>query len=253
MQIAEYLRLLPSEFSNSLAPPPKLTPLKFIFPQRFQTSLQNVKLIYPAGWDFSFHQFYFFFLKYGLWLQIWLPSKVSEVSLICSKARGQTTSAFLLPRSSWGFSRTALAWSRGCRLHGDKSLQLHQLQPARSACELTDFKKKKRVKIYRFIPLPLLCRLVKNNPNMAHWLLTRIIAGEYALNSCSAGEKLMEGVLAACLSLRRERESVSPRGMDGAAVIVVNSSSVYAWANSLQTETGDILHTVFQTRTGPLN
>lgn len=63
----------------------------------------------------------------------------------------------------------------------------------------------------------------------------------------------MEGVLAACLSLRRERESVSPRGMDGAAVIVVNSSSVYAWANSLQTETGDILHTVFQTRTGPLN
>lgn len=55
------------------------------------------------------------------------------------------------------------------------------------------------------------------------------------------------------LAEEREAERGSPRGMDGAAVIVVNSSSVYARANSLQTETGDILHTVFQTRTGPLN
>lgn len=41
-----------------------------------------------------------------------------------------------------------------------------------------------------------------------------------------------------------------PRGMDGAAVIVVNSPSVYVSANSLRKETGDILHTVLQTRNG---
>lgn len=56
-----------------------------------------------------------------------------------------------------------------------------------------------------------------------------------------------------CLSLRKERERGGPKGMDGAAVIVVNSPSVYVSANSLQKETGDILHTILQTRTGPLN
>lgn len=86
---------------------------------------------------------------------------------------------------------------------------------------------------------------------MVHWLLTRIMAGEYALNSCSAGEKLMEGVFGSVLRSKRERGG--PRGMDGAAVIVVNSPSVYVSANSLRKETGDILHTVLQTRTGPLN
>lgn len=40
--------------------------------------------------------------------------------------------------------------------------------------------------------------------------------------------------------------------MDGAAVIV-NSHSVYVSANSLQKETGEILHTVLQARSGPLN
>lgn len=89
---------------------------------------------------------------------------------------------------------------------------------------------------------------------MAHWLLTGIMAGEYALNSCSAGEKLMEGVFGSVSLIEEgERERGGPRGMDGAAVIVVNSPSVYVSANSLRKETGDILHTIFQTRTGPLN
>lgn len=39
-----------------------------------------------------------------------------------------------------------------------------------------------------------------------------------------------------------------PRGGDGAAVIVVNSPSVCASANSLRKETGDILHTGVQRR-----
>lgn len=252
MQIAEYLRLLPSEFSNSLAPPPKLTPLKFIFPQRFQTSLQNVKLIYPAGWDFSFHQFYFFFWNMASGYKSGFHLRSAKSPSFVVRQGDKLPAPFCCPAHLGALAE--LLW--------------HEVEAAvsmvTSHSSSTSFNqhdqpvnwltlKKKRVKIYRFIPLPLLCRLVKNNPNMAHWLLTRIIAGEYALNSCSAGERLMEGVLAACLSLRRERESVSPRGMDGAAVIVVNSSSVYAWANSLQTETGDILHTVFQTRTGPLN
>lgn len=87
---------------------------------------------------------------------------------------------------------------------------------------------------------------------MVHWLLTRIMAGEYSLNSCSAGEKLMEGVFGSVLSLNTERERGGPRGMDGTAVIV-NSRSVYVSANSLQKETGEILHTVLQRRSGPLN
>lgn len=159
----EYLRLLPGEFSNSLTPLQKLTPLKFIFPNRFleyfawcKSNLSGLGLfISPA-----------FFFKYGLWWQIWLPSKVEAVPfLICSKVkgwlgRGQTNSPSSLPPHLLGFSRTALAWSRSCRLHGDKSLQRHQLYPARSACELTGFKKNKEIKTlretYRFIPLPIM-------------------------------------------------------------------------------------------------
>lgn len=54
------------------------------------------------------------------------------------------------------------------------------------------------------------------------------MAGEYALNSCSAGEKLMEGDFGSvCLIEEGDRERGGPRGMDGAAVIVVNSPSVY--------------------------
>ena len=80
------------------------------------------------------------------------------------------------------------------------------------------------------------------------------MAGEYALNSFSAGEKLMEGDFGSvCLIEEEDRERGGPRGMDGAAVIVVNSPSVYVSANSLRKETGDILHTVLQTRTGPFN
>lgn len=48
-------------------------------------------------------------------------------------------------------------------------------------------------------------------------------------------------------------ERGSPSGMDVAAVIVLNSPSVYVSANSLQKETQYILYTVFQTENGPLN
>lgn len=216
--------------------------------------LRDVGVIY-TGWDFSFYQLGIFFLN-GLRWQIWFPSKCRPVPLICSNGRGgwtgdKLTAPFCCP-SSWGFSRTALAWSRGCCLHGDKSLQLHQLYPARSSCELTSFKKQNIERKYTVSFLTLLWRLVKHNPNMAHWLLTRIMAREYALNSCSAGEKLMEGVFGSVLSLCTERERGGPRGMDGAAVIV-NSRCVYVSANSLRKETGDILHTVLQARSGPLN
>lgn len=47
---------------------------------------------------------------------------------------------------------------------------------------------------------------------MVHWLLTRIMAGEYALNRCSAAEKLMEGVFGSvCLIEEGERERRSQR------------------------------------------
>lgn len=62
----------------------------------------------------------------------------------------------------------------------------------------------------------------------------------------------MEGVFGS-VCLIEDGERGAPRGTDGPAVIVVNSPSVYVSANSLQKETGDILHTVLQTRTGPLN
>lgn len=87
----------------------------------------------------------------------------------------------------------------------------------------------------------------ENNPNMVLWLLTRVTAGEYVLNGCWAGEKLMERVFG---SEEEEGARGAPRGTDGAAVIVVNSPSVDVSANSLRKETGDILHTVSQTRTG---
>lgn len=57
----EYLRLLPSEFNNTLTPHLKLTPLGFIFPHRFWASAQDVKVIYP-GWDFSVHQLEDFYI-----------------------------------------------------------------------------------------------------------------------------------------------------------------------------------------------
>lgn len=44
------------------------------------------------------------------------------------------------------------------------------------------FKKKKQniERKYTVSFLSPLCRRVKNSPNMAHWLLTQIMAGEYA-------------------------------------------------------------------------
>lgn len=183
---------------------------------------------------------------------------------------GQSPLIFSRQRGGWGWGQTNSPFLLPPHLGALAELLWHEAEAAVSmvtshfsstsfaqhdqAVNWLALKKKEKQNIerkYTVSFLSPLCRLVKNKPNMVHWLLTRIMAGEYALNSCSAGEKLMEGVFGSVLRSKRERGG--PRGMDGAAVIVVNSPSVYVSANSLRKETGDILHTVLQTRTGPLN
>lgn len=159
----EYLRLLPSEFNNTLTPRRKLTPLEFIFPHRFP--LQEGKSNLSRLGLFISPSFF-----YSLWWQIWHPSKVRLVPLICRKgssgwAGDKLTAPFCCP-SSGGFSKTALAWSRCCCLHGDKSLQLRQLYPAGSGCELTGFEKNKTLR--ENIPF-------HSSPHYSGWWKTTLI------------------------------------------------------------------------------